>query len=98
MKQIQIKVGRDLVWVDDHDVAMDNGACIQLITKQKRSGYGSIPLQMSKKLFKEFKTLGFIYTNDEIQKYYEPKFIIPCKFYKFNIEKMAAVGYETREK
>lgn len=100
MIQVQIKVGRDFIWIDDHDVIMDNGAILQIPTKQKRDGWYSYPIRMSRKLFNDLKKKNLIYTNETIQANYRSKELHECplSFYKFHIEKMAAVGYEMREK
>lgn len=100
MTQVQIKVGRDLIWVDDHDVIMDNGAILQIPTKQKINGWSSYPFRMSRKFFNDLRKKNLIYTNKTIQANYRSKELHKCplSFYKFHIERMIEAGYETREK
>lgn len=101
MTQIQIKVGRDVIWIDDKDVVLDNGSIIQLLTKTKVSGWYQYPLKMSKKLFKDLKDCGFLYTNETLQNQYRRKFCDASAsgltYYKFRINRMAECGYDTRE-
>lgn len=51
MIQIELKIGKSKVFIDEKDIIMDNGACVQVLTKKKVEGWDSFPIRMSKKMF-----------------------------------------------
>lgn len=85
---IKITIRGKEYFVDETDLILDNGACYQLITRQVSYIDGSPPL-LSKKLFKDLKTCGFIYTDDELKEKCKKMFFGNCDLYRFDIEKMA---------
>lgn len=96
---IPLKIGRNVVNITENDIVVDNGTCIQVITRiiADYSEYPpqKHPLRMSKKLFKELKKYGFLYTDDILKniaksRYHSNNIVL----YKFNIEEMAASGYD----
>lgn len=93
---IKLKVGRNILDISEKDIILDNGACYQITTQTISKGFNKeIPI-MSKKMFKEFKKLNYIYTNSELQKMCKEKYKnrnIPLTMYKFNIEQMNRHGY-----
>lgn len=38
MIQIELKIGRSTIFIDEKDIIMDNGACVQVLTKKKMEG------------------------------------------------------------
>ena len=57
---MKIKSGRDEYEVSSQDLILDNGACYQLITKRKYSGWNSYPLIIAKTTFKKMLKDGKI--------------------------------------
>jgi len=88
MDTIKLKVGRGIFNIDENDIIMDNGACYQLITKEIGHGWNKYPPRVSKKMFKDLKTVGFIFTNDKLDKYAKERYSVKVTLYKFNIEAM----------
>lgn len=79
MIKVELKVGRDVIYVDKDDIILDNGACVQILTKRKFSGWHDYPMRMSKKLFKELLKYHYItFLNESIG--------ARLKYYKFDID------------
>lgn len=57
---MKIKCGRKEYIVGSSDLILDNGACYQLITKEERSGYGTVSPIVSKTTFKKYLKEGLI--------------------------------------
>ena len=57
---MKIKVGRDEYEVSNKDLILDNGACYQLITKRKHSGWNSYAPTIAKTTFKKMLKDGKI--------------------------------------
>ena len=95
---VKLKVGRNIIEIDEKDLILDNGACYQIITKSvpyRRNGlYSEISPVMSKKLFTQLKGIGMIFTNDALEKqsinHYQMSGVT---FWKFNIPLMERLGY-----
>jgi hypothetical protein len=51
----KIKCGRNEYELEDGDTVMDNGACVQLITREVRKGWQTYSPRVSKAAFKAFK-------------------------------------------
>ena len=91
---VKLKVGRDIIELDNKDLILDNGACYQIVTQNVRKGFDSHYPIMSKKLFNDLKKLELIFTSeglrqDAINKYGSSVMV----YWKFNIEKMQKFGY-----
>ncbi len=88
MKKIKLKINRYIFDdINENDVIMDNGACIQMLTRTVFRGYTSECVKMSKKLFNEFKRYDFIFADKELtKKHYSHADCV--MLYRFNIDKM----------
>ena len=52
---VKLKVGRNILDIDENDLILDNGACYQIITKEIGKAFSHYPPVMSKKLFNDLK-------------------------------------------
>lgn len=59
---VKLKVGRNIIELDEKDLILDNGACYQIVTK-KVGGFDWYYPIMSKKLFHDLKKLELIFTS-----------------------------------
>ena len=96
---VKLKVGRDIIELDNKDLILDNGACYQIVTQKVRKGFDSHYPKMSKKLFNDLKNLEVIFTSeglrqDAINKYGSSV----ITYWKFNIERMQKLGYLIQRK
>lgn len=91
---IKLKVGRNILDIDDNDLILDNGACYQIVTK--RVGFGPkefIPV-MSKKLFHDLKQCSLIFTSEALKQAAKEKYENPqVEFWKFNVNAIKKLGY-----
>lgn len=95
MPKIEMKINRYVKHIGKDDLILDNGSCIQ-VTTQKGSwcGYNYAALIMGKKLFKDLKTLGFIFVDKEKTDKANDKYKTPfLTYYRFDIEKLIKYGY-----
>lgn len=91
---MELKVGRNIINIDDNDLILDNGACYQIITKEIGTGFRKSVPAMSKKLFNELKKLQFIFTSDGLKLLAEKRYgYTGMTYWKFNIDKMKKAGY-----
>lgn len=91
---IKLKVGRNIIEIDDKDLILDNGACYQIITKEIGSGFEKYPPRMSKKLFNDLKKLGLIFTSEELKQDAIKRYgISSVAYWKFDIKRMQRLGY-----
>lgn len=91
---VKLKVGRDILNIDNNDLILDNGACYQIITKEKNEGFKSYPVRMSKKLFNDLKKYDLIFTNEGLKQDAIKRYSMSSvTYWKFNIEKMQRLGY-----
>lgn len=91
---VELKVGRNILNINENDLILDNGACYQIITKQIRSGFNKVTPVMSKKLFADLKKCELIFTSEELRLVAIQKYGNHVKTYwKFNVEKMEEMGY-----
>lgn len=90
---IELKIGRKIYNIDENDIVMDNGACIQVITKMAGAAWREHPVIMSKKLFSDLKKVGFLYTNSELEDIATKKYHSTSTLYKFDIDRMKQAGY-----
>lgn len=88
MAHIQLKVGREILELNENDIVMNNGACIQIITRYTGKGFDKYPVKMSKKLFTDLKTVGYLYTNAQLEELSKKKYSGSVTLYKFNIGAM----------
>lgn len=91
---VKLKVGRNILDIDENDLILDNGACYQIITKRIGFGFNeSIPV-MSKKLFADLKKCELIFTSEGLRQAAIEKYgNSVVAFWKFNIDKMQKMGY-----
>ena len=91
---IQLKVGRNILNIDDNDLILDNGACYQIITKQIGNGLNKATPVMCKKLFSDLKKCDLIFTSEGLRLAAKQKYGNHVQTYwKFNIERMKEMGY-----
>jgi hypothetical protein len=96
-KKIIMKINRYTKHIGKDDLILDNGSCIQVTTQTGASlGWGQFSyLQMSKKLFKDLKTCGFIFVDEiKTKKANEPYDKPFLTYYRFDIDRMITNGYE----
>lgn len=91
---VKLKVGRDIIEVDDKDLILDNGACYQIVTKKIRKGFYNYYPKMSKKLVNDLKKLELIFTSEKLKQDAAKRYGSSIMAYwKFNIERMQKLGY-----
>ena len=85
----ELKVGRNILDINEKDVILDNGTCYQIITKRVGSGWSECSPIVSKNLFKKLQKCGAIYTNDTLKKEavktYKTDIFV---YWMFNIKKL----------
>lgn len=92
---VKLKVGRNIVSIDENDLILDNGSCYQIVTQQIVRGWDKYPPVMSKKLFADLKKCEFIFTNENLKQAALKKYgSHGLTFWKFNIDKMKQYGYD----
>lgn len=92
-KMVKLKVGRNIIELDEKDLILDNGACYQIVTK-KAGGFDWYYPIMSKKLFHDLKKLELIFTSEELKEDAIKKYgTSVITYWKFNIERMQKLGY-----
>lgn len=91
---VKLKVGRNVLDIDENDLILDNGACYQIITKKVGFGFNkSVPV-MSKKLFNDLKKIELIFTSEGLRQAAIEKYgNHVMTFWKFNIKLMQKMGY-----
>lgn len=91
---VKLKVGRNILDIDNNDLILDNGACYQIITKEVGRGFDKYYPVMSKKLFNDLKKCGLIFTSEGLRqtaiKRYGNSVIT---YWKFNVNRMKEFGY-----
>lgn len=96
MPKIEIKINKYVKCIGKDDLILDNGACIQVVTQEgpwSHLDYAYAPLPMSKKLFKDLKTCGFIYIDEKLsEKANEPYKNPFLTYYRFDIDQMIKSG------
>ena len=91
---VKLKVGRNILDIDENDLILDNGACYQIVTKKVGFGFDKYYSVISKKLFNDLKRCELIFTSeglrqDALKRY--GKSVIA--YWKFNVNKMKELGY-----
>ncbi len=91
---VKLKVGRNILDIDENDLILDNGACYQIITKEVGYAFDkSIPI-MSKKLFNDLKKCELIFTSEGLRQAAINKYgNHVVAFWKFNVNQMHKMGY-----
>ena len=97
MAKIEMKINRYVKHIGKDDLILDNGNCIQVTTQQGAwVGWNYEPLTISKKLFKDLKTCGFIYIDEEKTKKANELYKNPfLDYYRFDIDRMIKSGSYT---
>lgn len=91
---IKLKVGRNILNLDENDLILDNGSCYQIVTKEVRRGFDYYHPVMAKKLFNDLKKTNLIFTNHELRQAAINKYRCSgVTYWKFNIAKMKEFGY-----
>ena len=90
----RLKVGRNILDIDENDLILDNGACYQIITKVVGSGFDKTSPIMSKKLFADLKKCELIFTSERLRQASIKKYgSHVVTFWKFDIDRMKKMGY-----
>lgn len=91
---VKLKVGRNILNINENDLILDNGACYQIVTQKIGYGFDKRTPLMSKKLFNDLKKCELIFTNEKLRIAAINKYGTNIKAYwKFNIDKMKEMGY-----
>lgn len=92
--KVKIKINRYMKIIDEKDLVLDNGACIQVITQcGSFVDYGYAPLIMSKKQFKDLLKKGFLIIDvSETKKAGNGYGGKGLYYFRFNIKKMIESG------
>lgn len=91
---VKLKVGRNVIDINESDLILDNGSCYQIITKEVGSGFNRYAPVMSKKLFNELKNLELIFTSEGLRQNAIEKYgSNVMTFWKFNVNRMQKWGY-----
>lgn len=93
MTKIELKIGHHTFGITEKDLVLDNGSCAQVITQAIFKDWHDYPPKMSKKMFKDMKKLGFLYTNDELNGPCHKRYGEFCTLYAFDIPAMIRAGY-----
>ena len=97
-KNIEIKIGRYVTPINKNDVILDNEASVRVMTRGHFDGWHTVPLRMSKKLFKDLKTCLFIFVDEEKTKQANMGYEKPwLTYYRFDIDQMIRAGYKVVE-
>ena len=91
---VKLKVGRNILDIDENDLILDNGACYQIITKEIGKAFSHYPPVMSKKLFNDLKKCELIFTSEGLRQAAIKRYgISSLTYWKFNVEEMKKLGY-----
>lgn len=95
-KKVLMKINRYIKPIGRKDLILDNGSCIQVTTQcGSRGDFGYAPLIMSKKLFRDLKSLGFIFVDEKMTEISNKQYKKPLlKYYRFDIDRLISSGYE----
>lgn len=86
---MDLKVGRDILDINEKDIILDNGACYQIITKEVGKLCGTYSPIISKSLFSKLNKCGAVYTNEMLKKKaFERYHINSCTFWAFDMKKL----------
>lgn len=91
---VKLKVGRNILNIDENDLILDNGVCYQIVTKKIGTGFDKSTPRMSKKLFSDLKRCELIFTSEGLRLAAINRYgNMAQTYWKFNIEKMKELGY-----
>ena len=86
---MDLKVGRDILDINERDMILDNGACYQIITKEVGKLCETYSPIISKSLFSKLNKCGAVYTNEMLKKKaFERYHINSCTFWAFDMKKL----------
>lgn len=86
---MDLKVGRDILDINEKDIILDNGACYQIITKEVGKLCETYSPIISKSLFSKLNKCGAVYTNEMLKKKaFERYHINSCTFWTFDMKKL----------
>ena len=86
---MDLKVGRDILDINEKDIILDNGACYQIITKEVGKLCETYSPIISKSLFSKLNKCGAVYTNEMLKKKaFERYHINSCTFLSFDMKKL----------
>lgn len=91
--EVRLKIGREICTINESDIVMDNGSCVQLISRKKHQVWNLYSINMSKKMFSDLKKNGYLYTNKELEDMAAEKYYSSVVLYKFDVERMKQAGY-----
>ncbi len=91
---VKLKVGRNILDIDENDLILDNGACYQIVTQEIIKGFDRITPKISSKLFSDLKKCELIFTSEGLRKAAIERYgNSVVTFWKFNIDQMQKMGY-----
>lgn len=86
---MDLKVGRNILDINEKDIILDNGACYQIITKEVGKLCETYSPIISKSLFSKLNKCGAVYTNEMLKKKaFERYHINSCTFWAFDMKKL----------
>lgn len=91
---VKLKVGRNILDIDENDLILDNKACYQIVTKEVGFGFDKHYPIMSKKLFNDLKKCELIFTSEGLRQAALKRYgNSVTTYWKFNVNKMKELGY-----
>ena len=95
---VYLKCGRSIVEIDEKDLVLDNGQCVQVITRSIGTIRSPRTPRLSQSLFKELQYMRILYTNPEIVQRYSKGSSFGIgkgqSVWAFDIKKMLEWGYD----
>lgn len=86
---MDLKVGRNILDINEKNIILDNGACYQIITKEVGKLCETYSPIISKSLFSKLNKCGAVYTNEMLKKKaFERYHINSCTFWAFDMKKL----------
>ena len=86
---MDLKVGRNILDINEKDIILDNGACYQIITKEVGKLCETYSPIISKGLFSKLNKCGAVYTNEMLKKKaFERYHINSCTFWAFDMKRL----------
>lgn len=86
---MDLKVGRNILDINEKDIILDNGACYQIITKEVGKLCETYSPIISKSFFSKLNKCGAVYTNEMLKKKaFERYHINSCTFWAFDMKKL----------